>query len=111
MKLPSKVKFVNKKLKDAFEKLKDSKLEDKNLYEWLERAFKDIEENAFCGIQIPKKLIPKEYKQKYNIENLWKYNLPSVWCLLYSVEDNEIIVISILLEWINHKDYERKFNY
>ncbi len=111
MKLPSKVKFVNKKLKDAFEKLKDSKLEDKNLYEWLERAFKDIEENAFCGIQIPKKLIPKEYKQKYNIENLWKYNLPSVWRLLYSVEDNEIIVISILLEWINHKDYERKFNY
>lgn len=111
MKLPSKVKFVNEKLQKAFENLKESKLEDKNLYGWLERAFKDIEENTFCGIQIPKKLIPKEYKQKYNLENLWKYNLPNAWRLLYSIEDNKIIVVSIILEWMNHKDYEKRFKY
>jgi len=70
--LPSKVKFANEKTKEAFEKLRDSVGEDKNLYLWLERAFKDIEENAFCGIQIPKKLIPtewmthKEYERKFN---------------------------------------------
>lgn len=56
--MKSKVVFADIKVKEAFEKLKDSKTEDKQLYQWLLRAFKDLEQNAFCGIQIPKKLIP-----------------------------------------------------
>lgn len=108
MKLSTKVKFVNEKLKESFENLKDF---EKQIYNWLMRAFEDIEKNAFCGIQIPKKLIPKEYIKKYKIKNLWKYNLPNAWRLLYSIENQEIIVVSIILEWLNHKDYERKFKY
>lgn len=111
MKLPTKVKFVDEQLKLAFEKLGESKTEEKQLYEWLERAFKDIEENAFCGIQVPKKLIPKEYIQKYGVNNLWKYNLPNAWRLIYSIENQEVLVVSIILEWMDHKNYERKFNY
>ena len=106
--LPSKIKFVDKNLKNAFLKLKK---EDPLLYKWLERAFKDIEENAFCGIQIPKKLIPKEYLKKYNIHNLWKYDLPQAWRLLYSIESDGYWVISIILEWLDHKSYERRFKY
>ena len=30
------------------------------MHSFISRAFEDIENNAFCGIQIPKKLIPKE---------------------------------------------------
>ncbi|MDI6708812.1 MAG: hypothetical protein QME47_07005, partial [Candidatus Thermoplasmatota archaeon] len=30
-------------------------------------------------------LIPKEYIEKYSIDNLWKYNMPKAWRLLYSV--------------------------
>ena len=93
------------------EKLKDSTSDEKQLYEWLIRAFSDIEQNAFCGIQIPKKLIPKEYLQKFNVSNLWKYNLPNAWRLIYSIERDNVIVISIILEWMDHKNYERKFNY
>jgi Txe/YoeB family toxin of Txe-Axe toxin-antitoxin module len=111
MKLPSKVKFSDKKVQEAFENLANSTPDEKKVYEWLLRAFDDIEENAFCGIQIPKRLIPKEYKAKYSINNLWKYNLPNAWRLLYSVENGEIIVVSIVLEWMNHKDYEKKFKY
>jgi Txe/YoeB family toxin of Txe-Axe toxin-antitoxin module len=111
MKLPSKIRFVDKNLLEFFEKLKDSKGDEKKLYEFLVRAFKDIENNAFCGIQIPKKLIPKEYVKKYGVKNLWKYNLPNAWRLLYSIEASEILVLSIILEWLSHKDYERRFNY
>ena len=64
------VHFVDENLKKAFENLKNSTTEDRKIYEWLVRAFRDIEKNAFCGIQIPKKLIPKEYTQKYDIKNL-----------------------------------------
>lgn len=111
MKLPSKVKFKDEKVKKAFEELTKLASDEKKVYEWLIRAFKDIEENAFCGIQIPKRLIPKEYKKKYDINNLWKYNLPNAWRLLYSIENQEIVVVSIILEWMDHKTYKNKFNY
>ena len=102
---------LDEELKKAFEKLKDSTSEEKLLYGWLSKAFSDIEKNAFCGIQIPKKLIPKEYTKKYGIRNLWKFNLPSAWRLLYSVEGRDVKIISIVLEWLDHKNYERRFNY
>lgn len=108
---PSEVHFVDENLKKAFEKLKTSTSEDLQLYEWLARAFEDIEKNAFCGIQIPKRLIPKEYVKKYGIKNLWKYNLPNAWRLIYSIEGREIKVITIILEWLDHKNYERRFKY
>lgn len=111
MNLPCKIKFADEKVKSAFGKLVEGKTEDKQLYEFLNRAFKDIEENAFCGIRISKKLIPKEYKKKYGIDNLWKYNLPNAWRLLYSVAEEEVIVVSIILEWMDHKSYERMFGY
>ena len=60
--MKSKIVFGDKKVKESFEKLKDSKTEDQKLYGWLTRAFEDLEQNAFCGVQIPKKLFPKEYQ-------------------------------------------------
>ena len=100
------IDFSDSSIKNAWENLKEN---DKELYKHLERAFNDILENAFCGIQIPKKLIPKEYK---NLENLWKYNLPNAWRLLYTIKSpTKIEIISVILEWMSHKDYERKFKY
>ena len=40
----SRVVFAEPKLKEAFEKLKDSKGEDQKLYKWLYRAFDNIAE-------------------------------------------------------------------
>lgn len=71
--MKSEIIFADEKLNQSLEKLKKSKTEDKNLSEFLERAFDDLEKNAFCGIQISKKLIPKEYNNKYGkLDNLWK---------------------------------------
>lgn len=109
--MESRVVFAEKKIKIAFEKLKNSRTEDQRLYEWLNRAFDDLAKNAFCGVQIPKKQIPKHYLKKYEIDNLWKYNLPDAWRMLYSVARDEIVVVSIILEWLPHKEYERRFDY
>jgi Txe/YoeB family toxin of Txe-Axe toxin-antitoxin module len=108
----SEIIFADEKIQIALEKLKTSKTEDKKLYEFLIRAFEDLEKDAFCGIQIPKKLIPKEYHKKYGqLDNLWKYNLPSAWRLMYTIKNGEVMVLSIILEWMTHKEYEKKFNY
>lgn len=104
MKLPSEIRLIDEKLKDAFYKLR---IADAVLFRHINHAFDEIEKNAFCGIQVLKRLIPKEY----GVKNLWKYNLPQGWRLLYSVVADEIIVVSIILEWLSHKDYERRFRY
>lgn len=109
--MKTRVVFADARLKKAFEDLKDSRTEDKRLYEWLVRAFKDLEKDAFCGTQVQKKLIPKEYTKKYGIDNLWKYNLPNAWRLIYSIAADKVIVISIIIEWMDHKSYEKRFKY
>lgn len=88
-----------------------TKTDNPTLYKFLERATDDLKSNPFCGIQIPKHQIPKTYVQKYGIDNLWKYNLPDAWRLVYSVAGSEIEIIAILLEWFPHKEYEKRFNY
>lgn len=109
--MKSEIKFADKKVQKSFEQLKNTQTEDKKLYKWICRAFKDLEENAFCGVRIQKKLIPRVYIDKYKIDNLLKYDLPNGWRLLYSVANGQICVLSIVLEWMDHKSYERRFNY
>ena len=109
--MKSEVKFADKNLGYAFQSLKNANTEDKKLYDWLKRAIEDIEENAFCGIQIPKRLIPGIYIKKFDTNNLWKYDLPKGWRLLYTIGKDGAEIISILLEWLDHKEYERRFNY
>ena len=53
----SKVVFTNEKVKESFERLKDSRTGDRNIHGWLNRAFDDLAKDAFCGIQIPKKRV------------------------------------------------------
>ena len=106
IKKPTEVRFANEKVLRAFENLDDAKLK-----RFVERALEDIKENPFCGIQIPKKQIPAEYIKKFDIHNAWKYNLPDAWRLIYSIKGGEILIITIILEWLDHKDYERRFGY
>lgn len=111
MKLPSTARFADEKLKEAYYKLENGDDSERWLFKVIKQAMDNIEENAFCGDQMQKKLIPKVYVQKYRIENLWVYDLPKGWRLLYSVAGKEVIVVSIIVEWMDHKDYERRFNY
>jgi len=106
----TKIVFADERTKEAFYKLKSSKTE-RRLYDSLMRAFEDIEKAPTAFIHIRQKLIPKEYVTKYGIDNLWKYDLPNGWRLLYSLGRDEIEIIAIILEWFDHKNYERRFGY
>ena len=105
---PSRVVFISDQLEKDFSELKDEDPIKKGIV----RAIKDLRGNSFCGVQIPKRLFPKEYVQNYGINNLWKYDLPNGWRLLYTVTpENEVELISAILEWFSHKDYERRMKY
>lgn len=108
---PNHVAFISSALKNNFDGLNNGKFEDKQLYHFINRAIEDLKLNPLCGIRIPKKLWPKEYLQNYEITNLWKYNLPNAWRLTYTIESDEIKIVSIILNWMTHKEYERLFGY
>lgn len=103
------IRFVDEKLKKAFEELKES---DKELYEELENAFENISKNVFYGRNVRKNLIPKELIQKHNLNNLWIYNLREGWRLIYFITSpDKIEVLAVILDWMSHKDYERLFKF
>jgi hypothetical protein len=72
-----------------------------------------IKINKHYGVPISKKLIPVEYKKKYDISNLFRVELPQFWRMLYTLTEgeNEIEIIAFVLDVFNHKDYDKKFNY
>ena len=105
------VAFITSKIKQEWEALQEGKFEDKQLYQFIDRAIDDFKANPTCGIKIQKNLWPKEYIQKYGITNLWKYNLPNAWRLIYTIESDEVRIANIILEWFNHKEYEKRFKY
>lgn len=101
------VTFANYKLEEEYLSLS----EDNWLKKAINRAIERFKENAFCGERIRKELIPKEYVKKYGINNLLWYQFPNAWRLVYSIiaKDNKTIVM--IIEYFDHKEYERRFGY
>jgi len=105
------VGFADEKTKKAFEQLKEGKGAEPRLYKFLNRAFDDLKNDPFSGVKIPKKLWPSDYVKKYGIDNLWKYDLPNAWRLIYTIKADKVTILAVVLEWFDHKDYEKKFKY
>ena len=103
--------FFDRATAAAFEDLKKGRHEEKRLANSLEQAINDLMQNPLKGVKVPSRLWPKEYLKKYNINNLRKYDLPDGWRLLYTIHGNKIEILAVILEWLAHKDYERKFGY
>lgn len=69
-----------------------------------------IKANPYYGNLISKKLIPKEYKEKYGITNLFRVALPNYWRMLYTLTegDTKIEIIAFVLDILNHPVYSKK---
>ena len=104
------ISFISEKLRKEILSLKQGTYEEKQLLVFINRAFSDIENDLNCCVKIPKKLWPKHYK-KYGIGNLWKYDLPNGWRLIFFIEADEIKIVAVILEWFSHKEYEKRFKY
>lgn len=99
--------FADDKIEKDFNSLK----EDSWVKKAILRAIVNFKENAFCGERIKKELIPKEYIKKYHIDNLLWYQLPNSWRLVYSVFATDGKIIAMIVEYFDHKNYERRFGY
>nr|WP_214021219.1 hypothetical protein [Methanoculleus sp.] len=108
----ARVFFADERVREAYAALKNSRRrEDQHLVTLLDGAFDALAADAFCGTQVPKRQIPRFYRRRYPLfDNLWKYNLTGSWRLMYTVaSDGE--TIAVVIEWLDHTGYERRFGY
>lgn len=70
-----------------------------------------LRDNPEYGFHIQKDRIPKEYVRDYDVNNLWKVNLSGAWRMIYTIRGGEVEIISLILDLLNHKDYDKKFKY
>lgn len=85
-----------------------TKEQEKKLIWWRDGLAQDVT----VGDPIRKSLIPAVLKKKYEIDNLWRLELPGGWRALYTVASRpagrpEVSILRIL----SHKDYDRLFGY
>lgn len=105
------VAFGNAAVYKAFQELKSGRFEEKEIAGHIQKAIDNLKEDPFVGKAIHRRLWPAEYVRKYAITNLRKYNMPDGWRLIYTLQGNQVEIISIILEWFPHKDYEKRFKY
>ncbi len=77
----------------------------------IKQKIRILKDNPGYGIHIPKNKIPKKYLDDFDINNLWKINLSGAWRMIYTIKANEIEIISLIIDLMNHKHYEKKFKY
>jgi len=88
----------------------NSKIE-RSLLNAIRRKTELIRANPHYGEPIAKKLIPEQYKIKYEVTNLFWVELPNFWRMIYTLKNDEIEIIAFVLDIFDHKTYGRKFGY
>jgi hypothetical protein len=72
-----------------------------------------IKNDVHYGNPVAKRLIPSEYKTKYEVKNLFRVELPGFWRMLYTLTagNPDIDTLVIVIDIIDHKKYDKVFGY
>ena len=72
-----------------------------------------IKFNVHYGDSVKKNQIPEKYKTKYEVNNLFRVELPNFWRMYYTLTDdeNQVEIIAFVLDILDHNQYDkiRKF--
>lgn len=107
--------LLSQEFNESFQKLKNGAEkgngESKYLLAIVNRGIEKLKEDKEAGKRIRKELIPSYYESRYEVTNLWKLNLDASWRLVYTIMGTEVKLMTIVLEVLDHKDYDRRFGY
>lgn len=79
----------------------------KNIQDIIDKLKNDV----IIGERIRHRQIPKYYKKRHGIDNAFHVYLPEGMRLIYSITNYQGKRTAFLMELIDHKKYERRFNY
>lgn len=78
----------------------------------VEQVITSLKNDLVVGEHLKCKAIPKYYIKKHNVQTLYRVSLPRNWRLIYTIQsfyENEATVL--LLEIMDHKQYNKRFGY
>ena len=74
-------------------------------------AIRNIKANPYYGDLIPKKNISKGIVHRYGTYKIFRVELVGYWRLLYTLIGDEVKIIAFILEFMDHKKYDKIFGY
>lgn len=95
----STIRFANPKIETVIKRLCSEEFDNKQLCDRIERALSDLENNAHCGIEVPRELVSTEFSKRHCVDNFWKYSLTGRWRLIYTINNGEVRICSLVLEF------------
>ena len=99
--------------KQVIQEQQDDKENSTNmqLLKAIEREKNNLKIDPQHGTHIPKKYKPKEAIERYGTDRLWKIDLVGYWRLIYTLIGDEVKIITFILEFMDHKKYDKVFGY
>lgn len=77
----------------------------------IDNAVRNLKLNPYFGDLIPRKLISRGIVQKYGTHKLFRIELVGYWRLLYTIIGDDVKITALVLEFMNHKKYDKIFGY
>lgn len=74
-------------------------------------ALRNISLDHNYGNLIHLSRISKQTAKKYGTYKIWRVNLVGYWRLLYTIIGSKVKIIAFILEYIDHKKYNKLFGY
>lgn len=110
-----KIKIIlSKDAKRVYSELSEKALRNKKaetLVSAIQNKIYYLSKNTHFGQPISKNLIAKYYKKEYGIKTLFRIQLPYYWRMVYSITNDRLYIIAFVIEIIDHKEYNKRFNY
>ncbi|MCD4759488.1 hypothetical protein K8R33_01215 [archaeon] len=102
-----------KELQNSVEKGKKAKKNPtyEQLLSSVNNAIKNIKLDYKYGDLIPRKFISKATKTKYETDRIFRVELVGYWRLLYTIEGHEAKIIALILDYMDHANYNKRFGY
>src|SRR3989344_2695416 len=78
------------------------------LHAAVEHKISLLHENSYYGDHVQKFLIPRVYRDS-DITNIFRVDLPAFWRMIYTIGTRGQEPIVLILDILNHKDYDKLF--
>ena len=95
--------------------LKNSHSTKKPTYQQLlssiEKVITILKENPFYGNLVPRKYLSQKIVMYYGTDKILRVELVGYWRLLYTLVGEEVEIITLILDFMCHDDYNNIFGY
>jgi mRNA-degrading endonuclease RelE of RelBE toxin-antitoxin system len=81
------------------------------LLKLIDKGVEKLSDDYECGQKIQKRLWPRYYVAKYGISNLWRLRLDGYWRMIYTVTGDHVRIVAVILEVLDHREYDKRFGY